>query len=214
MHKYCFVFFFFVCGVQFSQKRILKKIENIPESVEISTKGLDNITLENTNSNFIEVELYAESYDDQLIKINKSDALISVSFEFEGAETREVIFRKFITKRLQRANAIIRIPKQKTITIFGENIDVTSKKINNNLSVYIENGIVKLHKVQQNTLVKLYAGTVYMSTKDADMDITSNLGEIEVDDVIYHKKYQESSSENDMKFTLQTIKGNVFITTK
>lgn len=206
------LFLFF--SVSFSQKKVMKKFQTAADEITIYTAGLDNLVLENSTSEFIEVFLYAESYDDQLIKIEEKSKELFIKFHFEGTETREVVFRKFITKRLQRANAIIKIPTGKKVFIFGENVDIESKSYKNELAIYIENGIVKLNKIEAITTLKLYSGNVYATVTNTNLEINSKDGKIKVDDVFYEKKYQQKSEKNELQLSIISMKGNVFLETE
>lgn len=208
------LFFVLISGFMCSQKKISKKFETTSKEVTIYTAGLDNLVIENSNSNFVEVFLYAESYDEQLIKIENTQKTVNIKFDFEGTETREVIFRKFITKRLQRANTIVKIPKNKKVYIFGENVDIESKNFNNDLAIYIENGIVKLNEIMANIILKLYSGNVYASTKNIKLDLKSNNGKIEIDGLLKKKEYKTKGKEAQSQLTITTIKGNIFLTTE
>lgn len=192
----------------------MKKFETQANEINIYTEGLDNIILENSNSNFIEVFLYAESYDDQVILIDHKTSGVDVKFHFEGTETREVIFRKFVTKRLQRATVTIKIPINKKIYVFGETVDIDSKSLRNELAIYIENGIVKLGSVNFHTRLKLYSGNVFATVKDVNIDVTSNDGKIKIDEEIYRKKIKKVDINTDKEITINTIKANIFLTSK
>jgi hypothetical protein len=198
----------------FSQKKVLKKLQTNADEINIYTKGLDNIILENSSTGFLEIALQAESYDDQLIKIEQQPSKINVKFDFEGTQTREVIFRKFITKRLQRASAIVKIPKNKKVYIFGENVDIESVNYNNDLAIYIDNGIVKLNTIQSNVILKLYSGNVYAKVKSANINVISNTGKIEIDDVLYQKKYNKVIESKLKEVSITSIKANIFLTTQ
>ncbi|WP_026775938.1 hypothetical protein [Polaribacter sp. Hel_I_88] len=201
-------------SVSFSQKKVVKKLQTFADEITIYTAGLDNLVLENSTSEFIEVTLFAESYDDQLIKIEEKNKELFIKFDFEGTQTREVVFRKFITKRLQRANAVVKIPKGKKVFIFGENVDIESKSHQNELAIYIENGIVKLNEIKAKTTLKLYSGNVYASVKNTNLDINSKDGKIEVDEVLYEKTLQKKLLENTKDFSVTSLKANIFLTDK
>lgn len=213
--KNIFQILLFLCfSVSFSQKKVMKKFQTAADEITVYTAGLDNLVLENSTSEFIEVFLYAESYDDQLIKIEEKSKELFIKFHFEGTETREVVFRKFITKRLQRANAIVKIPTGKKVYIFGENVDIESKSHQNELAIYIENGIVKLNKIEAKTILKLYSGNVYATVTNTNLEINSKDGKIKVDDVFYEKKYQQKSEKNELQLSIISMKGNVFLETE
>lgn len=206
--------FLLISVITFSQKKVSKIFETSSKEINIYTTGLDNIILENSSSNFVEVLLDAESYDKQLIDIEDLNNIVNIKFEFEGTETREVIFRKFITRRLQRANAVVKVPKHKTVYIFGENVDINSKSLESKVLIYIDNGIVKLNEIKENTIVKLYSGNVYASIKNTNIDVVSNTGKIHLDTITYQKKYQKYFKENSVELSIRSIKANIFLTTQ
>ncbi|WP_105016693.1 hypothetical protein [Polaribacter porphyrae] len=211
MKQTIYIFFLFTTFFCVSQKKILKQFQSKLNVVTIDTSGLDHLSIENSNNEFVEVILYAENYDDQLIKVDTVNRQVTIKFELSGTETREVIFRKFITKRLQRADAVIKVPKGISINIFGENVDVTSKSINNKLSVYIDNGIIKLNKIQHKIIVKLYSGNVYANINNIKIDVNSNQGKIEVNGVLYKRKYKKTPKKTFNKLEVTTVKGNVIL---
>lgn len=211
MRKKLILVFLLSTIFSFSQKKAVKQFQTQANEINIYTAGLDNLVIENSKSNFVEVYLVAESYDGQLIEIKNSEKVIDIKFMFEGTQTREVVFRKFITKRLQRANVVVKIPEGKKVFIFGENVDIESKDFKNDLAIYIENGIVKLNKVQAKTTVKLYSGNVYASVKNTNIDVTSNNGKIEIDGVLYQKKYQKKTEKQHKELKINSIRANVFL---
>ena len=208
------LFFLWFSGFTFSQKKISKQFETNAREINIYTAGLDNISLENSDSGFVEVFLYAEDYDEQMVEIENTNKTVNIKFDFEGTETREVIFRKFVTKRLQRANAIVKIPKDKMVYIFGENVDIESKNLDNDVAIYIENGIVKLNKIKANTILKLYSGNVYASVNNTNLALQSKSGKIEIDGVLKEKEFKKTQNAPQIKLTITTIKGNLFLTTE
>ena len=214
MKKLSIISFLLIASVSFSQKKVVKKMQTNADEINIYTAGLDNLVLENSQSDFIEVFLYAESYDEQLIKIESLNKQVNIKFEFEGTETREVIFRKYITKRLQRAYAILKVPKDKKVFIFGENVDIESKSYKNELAIYIENGIVKLNTIKANTTLKLYSGNVYGNVKNIGTDIISKLGGITVDDTLFEKEYHQKFKNQSKNLSILTSKGNIYLNTK
>ena len=64
---------------------------------------------------------------------------------------------------------------------FGENINIAFKSNKENLVVFIEKGILKLHKIQVNIVMNLYASTVYAALKSMNIKVVSNTGKIKID---------------------------------
>lgn len=214
MKQIYIISFFLISLMSFSQKKVIKKFETNAKEIEISTVGLDDFVLENSTSNFIEITLFAENSNQQHIVFNKKNNVAQIEFQLQTIKTEETVFRKFITKRLQRAFAVVKIPKGKKISIFGENINIESKNVKNNLSIFIEKGILKLNTIKENTTVKLYAGTVYATLQKTNSNIISNIGKIEVNGVHHSKKYENSSLENKKQLAITSIKANIFLTTR
>jgi hypothetical protein len=212
MMKKQLLFLFLMCSTLFfSQKKVAKDLETFQKEIEISTVGLDDFVIENSNSKFVEVILFAENMHEQEIIISEENNKVSIQFQLDSLIIEETVFRKFITKRLQRAYAIVKIPKGKNLTIYGENHSIESKNFWGDLTIYIEKGIVKLNTIQSNTVVKMYAGTIYATAKNKNITLHSNIGNITVDNVIYQKDFQKIISDTSQLLSINTIKGIIFI---
>lgn len=198
----------------FSQKKVVKSVETQLQEIEISTIGLDDLVIQNTDSNFIEVTLFAEDVTEQYIYFTPTSDTFQIGFRTESLENESTVFRKFITKRLQRASAVVKIPREKKVVILGENSNITSKNFTEQLTIYIEKGIVKLNKVQATVLVKMYAGTLYAAVTNAKIKLQSNLGKIEIDSFSHVKKFENNPINPKFNFTVNTIKGAIFLSTK
>lgn len=214
MKKIVLIIFLFAAIALFSQKRVVKKFETNLQEIEISTIGLDNFILENSTSEFIEITLFAENPNEQHILLNTENNVVQIAFIIEELQSEETIFRKFITKRLQRASAIVKIPKGKKATIFGENINIESKSYQGGLAVFIDEGILKLHEIQANTVLKLYEGSIYATLKNVNIELTSKFGKIKVDDTLYEKVYQNKLEKSPKNFTVTSLKANIYLTTQ
>lgn len=205
-------FFFLISSSTFSQKKIIKKVTSTTKEIAIFTKGLDDLVLENSTSEFIEILLYAEDPNKQHIVIQEKSIKTDIKFKIPVFKSEEAFFRKYITKRLKRASVIIKIPKNKEVSIFGEHINISSKSYNGNLTVLIEKGIVKLDTIQQNAVLKMYEGNLFGVLKQSNLTITSKIGKIKIDTVFYKKKYKENRMDTGKEISITTLKGNIFLT--
>lgn len=197
-----------------SQKKGIKKFETQSTEIEISTLGLDDFILENSTSGFIEIILFAENIEEQHILYKEEYNLVKIQFEIPDNNLKETVFRKFITKRLKRASAVIKIPKGKKATIFGNEINIESKSYKGNLKIFIEKGIVKLNAIKANVSIKLYAGNVYASLEKANIEVVSNIGKIKIDENLFKKKYEQNEENCTLNFKINSIKANIFLRTK
>lgn len=195
-----------------SQKIIEKTIEFNSNAIEINTMGLDDLIIQNTKQEKITITLYSD--DDQekhQIAIEKKYEILKIAFEIKEFQEPKQPVMKPITERLKRANAVIKIPKNKNISIYGINNNITALNYKGSLSISIENGIVKLGAIQQKVAVKLYAGNVFASVKETNLSITSNLGKIKIDDKLYAKEFELKQKYFSKELEISSIKANVFL---
>ena len=204
--------FFLMSSGAFSQKKIIKKFTTNTKEIAIFTKGLDDLVLENSTSEFIEILLYAEDPNKQHIVIEEKSTKTDIKFKIPVFKSEDAVFRKYITKRLKRASVTIKIPKNKEVSIFGEHINISSKSYNGNLNVLIEKGIVKLDTIQQNLVLKMYEGNLFGVLKQSNLTIASKIGKIKIDAVFYKKKYKENRMDTNKEVAITTLKGNIFLT--
>ena len=95
---------------------------------------------------------------------------------------------------------------------FGENINIAFKSNKENLVVFIEKGILKLHKIQVNIVMNLYASTVYAALKSMNIKVVSNTGKIKIDVKFIDKKYQKTTKIFKNNFSVNSANANIFIT--
>ena len=160
MKQLIFLFLIIINHSVFSQEILRKFLETNLNDIELETFGLDEVKIINTNSNKIEVRLYDENVNSHTINIEEKSGVLKIGFEIAFYEEPDV-FKKFITKRLHRASAIIKLPKNKRLTLYGDAIDVISESYQGNLNIYLNKGFVKLHQVKGNVLLKLFQGNVF-----------------------------------------------------
>lgn len=203
-----------VSKVTLSQNKLLQKFETQLKEIEISTQGLDDVVIENSTSKFIEIYLITENIGQQNIVYKELSNQVKIQFEIPNNKQEDKIFRKFITKGLFRANAIIKVPKNKLITFFGDEINLESKSYKGDLKIFIENGILKLHKIYANLEVKMYSGNLYATLNKGMIDVVSKNGKIKVNNVLVEEIDQRQEVELDKKISIHSLNANIFLTTK
>lgn len=191
-----------------AQETLVKSFSSNKNSIEIATDGLDEIKIINSNNQQIEVSLFEENLHSHHILINNESSILKISFKLELVEAPKV-FKKFITKRLNRASVVVKLPKDKSLTILGTNIDVISENYHGNLYVYIDKGFINLNEVQQNAKLKLFQGTVLATVSNSSVDIQSSKGKITVNEKVYAKKYQKTIENSSKYFQVSSINANV-----
>ncbi|QXP65855.1 hypothetical protein [Polaribacter sp. AHE13PA] len=207
------VFFFLLISTHIlSQKKVVKKFETQLKEIEISTHGLDSFVIENSDSNFIEVYLIAENITKQHILYKEEFNTLKIQFEIPESLPEDKVFRKFITERLQRASVVLKVPGNKKITVFGDEINIESKSYKGDLNIFIEKGILKLNTIIENLAVKMYAGNLYASSNNTSIDIVSNMGKIVINDVLVEKTYQKRVAKSMKEIRINSAKANIFLT--
>ena len=213
--KICLIILFcLVPKVILSQNKVLQKFETQLKEIEISTLGLDNVVIENSTSKFIEIYLVTENIQQQHIVYKEENNLVKIQFEIPNNKYEDKVFRKFITKGLHRASAIIKVPKNKLITVFGDEINVESKSYKGDLKIFIENGILKLHKIYANLKVKMYTGNLYTTLNKGMIDVVSKTGKIKINNVLVEKIEYKREGELDKEISIHSLNANIFLTTK
>ncbi|MDX6745713.1 hypothetical protein SHK09_02815 [Polaribacter sp. PL03] len=205
-------FFLLISFASFSQKKAIKNFTVTTKQISISTDGLDDFVLKNSETNFVEVFLYAENPNKQHIIVEEKSTETEIKFKIPVFKNEEEIFRKYITKRLKRATATIKVPNNTNVSIFGRNINIASKSYNGNLRIFIENGIVKLDTIQQNLELKVYAGNIIGTLKKTSLKAVSKSGKIKIDGISHQKEYEEKETLTAKEIDITTIKGNIFLT--
>ena len=65
----------------FSQKKVQKIIESSANEIEISTTGLDDFVIENSDTNFIEIILVAENSNEQHILTDEENNIFQIKLK-------------------------------------------------------------------------------------------------------------------------------------
>ena len=203
-----------ISKVILSQNKVLQKFETELKEIEISTQGLDDVVIENSTSKFIEIYLITENIGQQNIVSKEFNNRLKIQFEIPYTKQEDAVFRKFITKGLYRANAIIKVPKNKLITVFGDEINLESKSYKGDLKIFIENGILKLHTIYANLEVKMYSGNLYATLNNGMIDVVSKNGKIKLNNVLVKQIDQNNEAELGKEISIHSLNANIFLTTK
>ena len=202
-----------VSKVVLSQNKVLQKFETQLKEIEISTQGLDDVVIENSTSKFIEIYLITENIGQQNIVYKELNNQVKIQFEIPNTKQEDKVFRKFITKGLHRANAIIKVPKNKLITVFGDEINLESKSYKGDLKIFIEKGILKLHKIYANLEVKVYSANLYATVNKGMIDVVSKNGKIKLNNVLVEQIDQTNMLELNKEISIHSLNANTFLTT-
>ncbi len=211
MKNNLFIFFLSIISVGFSQQKIVKQVFSVSEEIEINTLGLDTITIITSDDNQTEVSLFNENANSEDLIINSSNKTLHIDFKKPFIVKKDGVFRKFITKRLNRSYAIVKIPKNKMITIFGRNINIISKSYQGNIVIFIDKGDLHLNTIQGKTSVHLFQGTVHAIISKTNININTKNGTIMMKGKKQASPFRVAIKNVSKKLVVNSINAHVFI---
>lgn len=197
-----------------AQKRVVRSITSDSKSIDVSTLGLDEIKVENSNSDKVEVVLVAENATKQFVIFEDGVEKLNLRFQFQSLKRESTVFRKYITERLERGTAILRVPKNTSINITGENCNVMVDADLNDFSLDLLNSIIRFNKIPKQSSVQFHAGNFYTKMQDQSIDLKTNTGTLSIDGKQQTKKTLKIVKEDSQKLRIRTIKGNIFLTSQ
>lgn len=207
--------FFLVSSVVFSQQKQLFSNELNIYNVQFITTNLDDIVIENNDSSKLEIILENENSIPLRIETKEGNNELIVSFKKEQRPNfNSPVFRKYITKRLERARVLIKVPKSKNVTIHGNNVGVLSKSYKGNVSVYIDKGNVRLGKIKGDALIKLFLGNVYADVTNTNLKLKTTKGIIEINKHQTENNFEDSNRTNSFNLSVNSIHANIYLTKK
>ena len=192
-----------------------RKIEEInTREIIINCKGLDDLVIKNSKDKFLRISLDSKSSQRYAIDTRQTLDITEVYFQLdEDNFTKEGVFRKFITKRVNNASTTIEVPIGKSILIYGEGLGVVSESYRGDLSVYISTGNVYLNKIEGTCEISFFKGNLYAMDNSFSMNIISNKGAITLNGRNLKSPVHQKKINTDKLLNVKTVLGNIFIDT-
>ncbi|MFT0156526.1 hypothetical protein [Tenacibaculum ascidiaceicola] len=212
MKKYLLLYTLISVQFLYCQEKIIQKRKMLVNELEVVTYGLDDIVIENSKSNELEVILLDENPHTHNILFKKEGEVFTIAFELNIPTLKNEVFRKYITRRLERARAVIKVPKNKHISIHGKTIGVNSKSYAGDLDVYIERGNIKLNIIERSVNVRLFQGNVFAKiTSKSMLDLKTNNGTIFINGEKKESPFSQENLSTSKKLTINSIHANINI---
>lgn len=205
-------YIFLLFSVTFTaQKKVIRTIDFQSKSLEINTFGLDVITVENSDNQLLEIELFAENALQQHIvfEIKNEQGILKFNLSLPTAENE--VFRKYITKRLNRASVKLKVPKNCKLTFNGDNINIITQSIQNNMDVFVDKGILKFGTISSKIFTKIYGGNIYADVSNSNFTVSSNLGDIIFKEKTHKRQLVEKKATKQFNLEILSIKANIFL---
>ena len=203
------IFLLFLSTIVTSQEMLTQKTIITSNIIELEALGLDTVTIENSKDESLEIILVDKNPNSHTILIDDNKSLTKVKFKLDFNFKNDV-FRKYITERLERAEVLLKVPKNKTLVIYGETVGINSKGYKGNIEIFIDRGNVNLNEVKGNVQVKLFIGNVSASlNNNTNIDIKSKKGAIYINDKKVDSLGYPKKEKALYTFQVNSIKANV-----
>ncbi len=211
MKKIFVILFIWISTFLFSQERLIEEREVKLNNIEIITDGLDDIVIENSDNDQIKILLLDKNPNTHNIIFKEDETILKVSFQLNFDIFKENVFRKYITKRLQKASVVVKTPKNKNITIYGKTISVNSKSYQGDLSVFIDKGNVQLNRILGNVQVSFFSGNISARiNENTNTNLKTRNGKVVINNKDCNNLYsREIIKNNNFTFNVNSINGNV-----
>ena len=210
MNKLFYLFLLFSITL-FAQKKVIKTIDFQTKSLVINTFGLDAITVENSENQLLEIELFAENALQQHIVFETRNEQGILKFNLSLPTAEKEVFRKYITKRLNRASVKLKVPENCKLTFNGNNINIITQSIQNNMDIFLDKGILKFGTISSKIFTKLYGGNIYADVSNSNFTVSSNLGDIIFKEKTHKRQLVEKKATKQFNLEILSIKANIFL---
>lgn len=204
---------FFSISFSFAQQKIIKTVESDAPYVEIKTDGIDNLVIEESDSNQLEMII---SDADGLgvledFSCNDYNCILSIKAQLKIDNPITNKINQFPLAPPSNVSAVVKIPKSKKVTVFGEMIDIQTDGYEGILRILIDKGNVRIKGIKGITEVDLFAGTVYASIEENALDIKTRKGRISVNEEVQKSPFRKKIKKAH-KLVVKSINANVVLT--
>ena len=213
MKKVFLVFFLTLSMHLLAQQKIIKTVESDSPYVEIKTDGIDNLVIQESDSD--ELEMIILDADGlgviESFSCNDFNCVLSIKTELKIANPQTNKINQFPLAPPSNVSAVVKIPKDKKVTVFGETIDIQTQGYEGILRILIDKGNVRIKGIKGITEIDLFAGTVFAAIQEHEVDIKTRKGTITLNDKIQKSPYKKKHKKTH-KLIVKSINANVVLT--
>ena len=196
-----------------AQRKITKKVESKAPYVEIRTDRIDNLVVEESDSN--ELEMIISDADGlgviEDFSCNDYNCVLSIKTELQIDNPQTNKINQFSLAPPSNVSAVVKIPKDKKVTVFGETIDIQTEGYDGVLRILIDKGNVRIKDIKGITEVELFTGTVFATINNNTLNIKTRKGTITLNEKVQKSPYKKKVKEAH-KFIVKSINANVVLT--
>lgn len=213
MKKLLLISFLFASLLLQAQKKIVKTVESDAPYVEIKTDGIDNLIIEESDTN--ELEMIINDRDGlgfvENFSCNDYNCVLNIKTEIKINEDINNKINAISMTPPTHVSAVVKIPKGKKVTVFGTTIDIQTDGYDGILRILIDNGTVKLKSIKGITEVDLFSGAVFADIDKNSLQIKTKKGTISVNGTNVKSPYKKKENKKQ-RLIVKTINANVVLT--
>ncbi len=211
-HSILLLFFLFTVTLS-AQQKIVRTVKSNAPYVEVKTDGIDNLVIEESDSDELEMIIYDADglgvIDD--FTCNDFNCVLSIKTELKIENPITNKINQFPLAPPSNVSAVVKIPKNKKVTVYGETIDVQTQGYEGILRILIDKGNVRIKGIKGITEVELFTGTVFAAVHQNALDIKTRKGRISLNEETQKSPYRKKKKKAH-KLVVRSINANVVLT--
>ncbi|MFY0629071.1 MAG: hypothetical protein JXR05_01750 [Flavobacteriaceae bacterium] len=213
MKQFFSLFLFFCFFVASGQQKITRKTQSDAPYVEVKTEGIDNLIIQESEGSELEMEIVdADGLGVvQDFVCNDFNCVLSIKTELKGTNDINNKINQLPIAPPTNVSVIVKIPKNKKVTIYGETIDIQAEGYQGVLRILIDKGNVRIKDIKGITEVNLFTGNVYATINNNALNIKTRKGTISLNDEVQKSPYKKRKKKTHL-LVVKSISANVILT--
>lgn len=215
MRVFIVITFLLISNSLIAQQKIVRTIESDATEVYVSLDGIDNLIIEESSTDSIEMTL---------LDMNELGVLEAFTCEDKACrlEVKAIVKQQAINDKIHQfplapptnITAVLKIPKNKNLTIEGIMIDIQSKGYKGILKLYIDKGNIRLPNIKGIVDIEMFSGTIFANiAKKTTIDIQTRKGRISLDKKPIKSPYKKNLGQ-EKQLIIRSINANVVLTSQ
>ncbi|MBL4604182.1 MAG: hypothetical protein JKY02_00505 [Flavobacteriaceae bacterium] len=212
--KHFFSIFLFFCFFSVvGQQKIIKTIQSDAPYIEVKTVGIDNLIIQESETNeLVMIILDADGLGVvEDFVCNDFNCVLSIKTELKGTNDLTNKINQFTIAPPTNVSAIVKIPENKKVTVYGETIDIQTEGYTGILRILIDKGNVRIKGIKGITEVNLFAGTVFANINENSLHIKTRKGTISLNNEVQKSPYKKKKKKAHL-LVVKSINSNVVLT--
>jgi hypothetical protein len=203
--KVIFTTFLLINFIVFGQQQISKTIESDASFIEFKTAGIDHLLIEESTTKKLEIIILDADFGIlENVSCNDFNCVLSITTNLKESS-------KLASLKTSKVKAIIKIPKGRKVTVFGETININTNAYEGILRILIKSGDINFQEIKGITEVELSTGTIYAMVNDASLDIKTKQVSIKFNEKVQKSSYR-IKEHKDRRLIIKSSKANVVLT--